>query len=38
VLEELRLEPPDPDYLDYLRGLQDRLRPGDRIPTVSGER
>jgi hypothetical protein len=35
VLEELQLEPPDPDYLDYLRA---RLRPGDRIPTVSGER
>jgi hypothetical protein len=38
VLEELQIEPPDPDYLDYLRGLQDRLRPGDRIPTASGER
>lgn len=41
VLEELQLEPPDPGYLDYLRDLQGRLRtgrPGDRIPTASGER
>lgn len=38
VLEELQLEPPDPDYLDYLRDVQKRLRPGDRIPTASGER
>jgi len=38
VLEELQLEPPDPDYLDYLRDLLQLGRPGDRIPTVSGER
>jgi len=35
VIEELKLNPPDPDYLDYLRA---RIRPGDRFPTVSGER
>jgi hypothetical protein len=38
VLEELQLEPPGPDYLDYLRDRLRLGRPGDRIPTVSGER
>jgi hypothetical protein len=35
VIAELRLDPPNPGYLDYLRW---RARRNDQIPTVLGER